>query len=227
MTDTVKSLDWKPALRPSANVLRGRSVVLEPLDAQRHTEPLWMQIEGHDNLWTWLFDGPFRSQEDLGLSLIEKQAATEAVFWAILPTETNKPSGYLSLMRIDAANGVLEVGNILLAPNLQRTTAGTEALYLICSYVFDTLGYRRIEWKCNADNLPSRRAATRLGFRFEAIFRQHMVMKGKNRDTAWFAILDSEWPALKQAFEAWLDPANFDSKGRQQKSLQSFLPSES
>jgi RimJ/RimL family protein N-acetyltransferase len=126
-------------------------------------------------------------------------------------------------MRIEPAHGVVEVGNILLAPSLQRTTAATEAMYLMAGYVFDCLGYRRYEWKCNASNLPSRRAALRLGFSFEGIFRQHMVVKGCNRDTAWFSMLDHEWPANKSAFEAWLAPANFNEEGRQRQSLSFFL----
>ena len=132
-------------------------------------------------------------------------------------------AGYASYMRMEPAHGVVEVGNILLAPALQRTTAATEAMVLMASHVFDDLGYRRYEWKCNAANEPSRRAALRLGFTFEGIFRQHMVVKGQNRDTAWFAMLDSEWPARKRAFQAWLDPANFDSAGRQLRSLASLV----
>jgi RimJ/RimL family protein N-acetyltransferase len=126
-------------------------------------------------------------------------------------------------MRIEPAHGVIEVGNILLSPALQRTTAATEAMYLMARHVFDDLGYRRYEWKCNAENEPSRRAALRLGFSFEGIFRQHMVIKDRNRDTAWFAMLDHEWPARKQAFEAWLHPSNFDRGGIQLKKLTSTL----
>src|SRR5450631_262820 len=122
-------------------------------------------------------------------------------------------------MRMDSANGVVEVGNILLAPSLQRSTAATEAMYLMACHVFEHLGYRRYEWKCNAQNGPSRRAALRLGFNFEGIFRQHMIIKGQNRDTAWFSMLDTEWPARKAAFEAWLDPANFNQDVMQRKSL--------
>jgi RimJ/RimL family protein N-acetyltransferase len=122
-------------------------------------------------------------------------------------------------MRMDPANGAIEVGNILLTPSLQRTIAATEAMYLMARHIFEDLGYRRYEWKCNTNNAPSRRAAQRLGFTFEGIFRQHMVIKGRNRDTAWFSMLDSEWPARKTAFEAWLDPANFDDVGHQIKSL--------
>jgi RimJ/RimL family protein N-acetyltransferase len=135
-------------------------------------------------------------------------------------------AGYASYMRIDPAQGVVEVGNILLSPRLQRTTAATEAMYLMARHVFDDLGYRRYEWKCNALNEPSRRAALRYGFTFEGIFRQHMVIKGQNRDTAWFSMLDHEWPARKAAFEAWLGPANFDPNGHQLRSLQqmNFAP---
>ena len=141
------------------------------------------------------------------------------VFFALVPKSSGRAQGYASYMRIDPANGVIEVGNILLAPSLQRTTAATEAMYLMAKHVFEDLGYRRYEWKCNAKNEPSMRAALRLGFTYEGIFRQHMVVKGENRDTAWYSMLDSEWPARKMAFEAWLDPANFDGEGRQQKSL--------
>ena len=128
-------------------------------------------------------------------------------------------AGYASYMRIEPAQGVVEVGNILLTPQLQRTAAATEAMYLMASHAFEYLGYRRYEWKCDAENLPSRRAALRLGFTFEGIFRQHMVVKGRNRNTAWFSMLDREWPARKEALEAWLAPANFDSEGRQRQSL--------
>ena len=214
--------------------LRGRCATLEPLDAERHAEALWHAIQppqrrrpavaepgtwSQDSLWTWLPDGPYATRSDLRRALQEKQAATGSVFLAIVPADTGKAAGYASYMRIEPAHGVLEVGNILLTPRLQRTTAATEAMYLMASHVFDHLGYRRYEWKCNAENLPSRRAALRLGFTFEGVFRQHMVVKGRNRDTAWFSMLDREWPARKRAFEAWLAPANFASDGRQKKSL--------
>ena len=153
-------------------------------------------------------------------SIEEKQAATNAVFLAIVPFATEKAAGYASYMRMDPGNGVVEVGNILLTPALQRSTAATEAMYLMAGQIFDHLGYRRYEWKCNALNEPSRRAALRLGFTFEGIFRQHMVVKGLNRDTAWFSMLDGEWPAKKKAFEAWLEPANFDDEGHQRRRLE-------
>lgn len=217
------ALNWKPAPQPRPVTLRGRYVTLEPLDAELHAAALWNAVHGHDELWRWLADGPYGSQAELSLALSEKQASSVAVFLAIVPAAAGAAAGYASFMRMDPANGVVEVGNILLAPALQRTTAATEAMYLMARHVFDDLGYRRYEWKCNADNLPSRRAAERLGFTFEGIFRQHMVIKGCNRDTAWFSMLDREWPARRQAFEAWLDPANFDEHGRQLRSLASPL----
>ena len=205
--------------------LHGRYVTLEPLDADRHASALWETVHGHDGVWTWLADGPYPTQADLRRALAEKQASTSAVFLAIVPhdsADAHHAAGYASFMRMEPAHGVVEVGNILLSPVLQRTRAATEAMYLMARHVFDDLGYRRYEWKCNAENLPSRRAALRLGFSFEGIFRQHMVIKGRNRDTAWFAMLDLDWPARKRAFEAWLDPANFDVKGMQNSKLGSL-----
>jgi RimJ/RimL family protein N-acetyltransferase len=191
--------------------------MLEPLDTERHAAGLWQAVHGHEEVWTYLADGPYASEADLAGALKEKQISTSAAFFAILTK--GRCEGYASYMRIDPANGVIEVGNILLAPSLQRTVAATEAMYLMARHVFEDLGYRRYEWKCNASNEPSRRAALRLGFTFEGIFRQHMVIKGQNRDTAWFSMLDGEWSARKAAFEAWLNPANFDQDGRQFKSL--------
>jgi RimJ/RimL family protein N-acetyltransferase len=196
-------------------------VTLEPLEADRHAPALWEAVRGRDEVWTWLSDGPYAAQADLRRALADKQASNAALFLAIIP-EGNAPhlaAGYASYMRMEPAHGVIEVGNILLAPALQRTRAATEAMYLMARHVFDDLGYRRYEWKCNAANQPSRRAALRLGFSFEGIFRQHMVIKNRNRDTAWFAMLDCEWPARKQAFEQWLHPANFDAQGRQKAQL--------
>ena len=221
--------NWNPALLPAPVTLRGRYVTLEPLDAGRHAAALWQAVQGHDELWAWMGDGPYATEEEFRHAIAMKQSAPDAVFLAIVPAAASEPTdpaprggeaaGYASFMRIDPANGVVEVGNILLAPSLQRTTAATEAMYLMASHIFDCLGYRRYEWKCNAKNLPSRRAAWRLGFTFEGIFRQHMVVKGCNRDTAWFSMLDHEWPARKRAFKSWLDPANFDSQGLQRKGL--------
>lgn len=233
--DAFEPLSWNAVQRPQPLTLRGRYVTLEPLNADRHCPALWNSVRGADNLWTWMPDGPFASQARLHQSLAEKQASPSAVFSALVPevtaangqTEGPAPNGergaagYASFMRIEPAHGVIEVGNILLSPALQKTRASTEAMYLMARHVFDDLGYRRYEWKCNARNEPSRRAALRLGFTFEGIFRQHMMVKGRNRDTAWFAMLDHEWPARKRAFEAWLDPSNFDDHGRQRQRLAS------
>lgn len=213
-------LAWKPVAPPRPVTLRGRYVTLEPLEADRHTADLWEAVRGHDQLWRWLPDGPFATEAGLHRALAEKQASAAAVFFAIIPEgPAPSASGYASFMRIEPAHGVAEVGNILLAPVLQRTRAATEAMYLMARHIFDDLGYRRYEWKCNADNQPSRRAALRLGFSFEGIFRQHMVVKGRNRDTAWFAMLDHVWPDRKTAFELWLDPENFDLRGGQKTPL--------
>jgi RimJ/RimL family protein N-acetyltransferase len=216
---TPAPLNWKPVPLPIPVTLCGRTVALEPLNAERHAADLWQAVSGHDDLWTWLFDGPYDSEAGLRRAIEQKQNAAGSVFLAIVPAATGKAAGWASTMRADPANGVVEVGNILLTPSLQRTTAATEAMFLMASHIFEHLGYRRYEWKCNAENLPSRRAAERLGFTFEGIFRQHMVVKGLNRDTAWFSMLDREWPARKRAFEAWLTPVNFDREGRQRQSL--------
>jgi RimJ/RimL family protein N-acetyltransferase len=210
---------WKPVSLPNRESVYGRTVTLEPLKAARHAAALWQVVHGRDEVWNYLADGPYRSEADLAAALKERETSTSAVFFGIVPKAIGVVAGYASYMRIDPANGVIEVGNILLSPSLQRTAAATEAMYLMARHVFEDLGYRRYEWKCNANNEPSRRAALRLGFTFEGIFRQHMVIKGQNRDTAWYSMLDSEWPALKARFEAWLDPANFDAEGRQKNCL--------
>ena len=209
---------WKPVPLPHRAPMHGRTVVLEPIDAELHAADLWNAVRGHDHVWQWMSDGPFPTESAFTASIAAKEAATGAIFYAILSEEIGAAVGYASFMRMEPKNGVIEVGNILLSPALQRTTAATEAMYLMARHVFE-LGYRRYEWKCNAENLPSRRAAERFGFTFEGIFRQHMVIKGHNRDTAWFAMMDHEWPARRAAFEAWLDPANFDAEGRQRCSL--------
>jgi RimJ/RimL family protein N-acetyltransferase len=215
LTPVTQPLHWKPVPSPRPVTLTGRTVTLEPLDAEKHAADLWKAVQGHDELWTWLFDGPYAGEAAFRASIAAKQTAINAVFFAILSKEAGRAAGYASLMRFDPPNGVIEVGNILLSPLLQRTTAATEAMYLMARHVFEDLGYRRYEWKCNALNEPSRRAAQRLGFTFEGIFRQHMVIKDKNRNTAWFSMLNQEWPTRKRAFEEWLNPENFDAEGRQ------------
>jgi RimJ/RimL family protein N-acetyltransferase len=193
-------------------------VTLEPLHAS-HADPLWRSIHAHNDLFTWLAQGPYTNEIAMMESLEHWRHAEHAVLFAIIPAETGLASGWASFMRAVPQHGVVEVGNVLFSPTLQRTRAATEAMYLMAAHAFETLGNRRYEWKCNALNQASRRAAQRLGFTFEGIFRQHMVSKGRNRDSAWFSMLDHEWPARKRAFEAWLDAENFDSEGLQKRDL--------
>jgi RimJ/RimL family protein N-acetyltransferase len=216
--------DWNGAPAPAPVTLQGRYVTLEPLDAARHIAAIWQAVEGHDDLWTWLAGGPYASATALIESLERWRTAENALLFAIVPMKTSLAAGWASYMRIKPAHGVIEVGNVFFSPSLQRTREATEAMSLMARHVFEDLGYRRYEWKCNALNEPSRRAATRLGFTYEGIFRQHMVVKGRNRDTAWFSMLDTEWPARKHAFEAWLAPGNFDETGRQKRSLEEISP---
>ncbi|HLY39814.1 MAG TPA: GNAT family protein [Terracidiphilus sp.] len=210
---------WKPAATPTPNPLAGRCVTLEPLNASRHSSDLFAAVTRHDDLWTWLAAAPTATAAEMIDKLEKWRDAERALLFAIVPANTGKAAGWASYMRIKPAHGVIEVGNVMFSPALQRTRAATEAMYLMARHVFEDLGYRRYEWKCNALNEASRRAALRFGFAYEGIFRQHMVVKGKSRDTAWFAMLDADWPARKRAFEAWLDPANFDQAGRQRRTL--------
>jgi RimJ/RimL family protein N-acetyltransferase len=160
-------------------------------------------------------DGPFPSREAFRASIENKAVSTDPLYFAVVDNQSSDAVGYASYLRIEPSHRVIEVGNILYTPRLQRTRGATEAMFLMARHAFEDLRYRRYEWKCNALNEPSRRAALRLGFRFEGIFRQHMIIKGRNRDTAWYAMLDGEWPDRKTAFEQWLSPENFDPEGRQ------------
>lgn len=200
-------------MRPARVTLKGEWAALVPLDAAAHGEDLWTALAGQDHLWRYLWDGPYADRESFVKAVEVKASSPDAIFFAILVS--GRALGYASLMRIDEANRVVEVGNILYSPALRRTTAATEAMYLLACYVFDELGYRRYEWKCDFRNEPSRAAALRLGFQFEGLFRQHMIVKGENRDTAWYSMLDGEWPARRAAFEKWLAKENFDAAGRQ------------
>ena len=171
-------------------------------------------------LWDYLAAGPFTEFTAFQAYVARKTEANDPLAYAIVDPASGRAIGTAALMRIEAGDRVIEVGHILYSPRLQRTRGATEAMYLLARYVLEDLGYRRYEWKCNALNAASRRAAERLGFTFEGIFRQHKIVKGRNRDTAWFSMLDSEWPLQRQAFEGWLDPANFDEAGRQKRSLE-------
>jgi RimJ/RimL family protein N-acetyltransferase len=213
-----------PARYPARVTLDGRYTRLEPLDAEAHAEALFEITSGRENddLWLYLADGPFESADAFRDEIARKAGSAEAVFFAILDAARRRPMGYASYMRIEPGHGVIEVGNVLFSHPLQGTTGATEAMYLMARHAFEDLGYRRYEWKCNALNAPSRAAALRLGFTFEGIFRQHMVIKAQNRDTAWFSMIDGEWPRLRTAFDRWLDPSNFDAQGRQRATLRSF-----
>lgn len=174
-------------------------------------------------LWTYMPTGPFASEDDYAAWVASACVSTDPLFFAIIDTATNKPVGVASYVRIQPENGVVEVGYITFAPALQRTPMATEAMYLMMKRVFDELGYRRYEWKCDTLNAPSRHAAERLGFTHDGLFKQALVYKGRNRDTAWFSILDCAWPRIKTALESWLDKANFDKSGQQRRTLQSFM----
>ncbi len=207
-----------PAARSGPVILKGRYGRLEKLRPE-HARDLWAVFAGHDRTWTYITtDGPFASFENFAPFLARRAAAADPYAYAIIdPAE--RAVGYVTLLRIVPEHRVIEVGHVLYSPALQRTPLGTETQYLLARYVFDTLGYRRYEWKCDALNAASRRAALRYGFVYEGTFRQYMIAKGRNRDTAWFSMLDSEWPARKANFERWLASDNFDAEGRQKTSL--------
>lgn len=213
-----------PAPRPERIAIDGRFVRLEPLDPVKHTDDLYAASHGDDKhvIWQYLFEAPFENHAAFKAHIESKAVLNDPIFYAIIDKASGKAVGYATLMRIDPVHRVIEVGNIMYGSPLQKTPGATEAQYLLMRYVFDTLGYRRYEWKCNSLNAPSRRAADRFGFTFEGIFRQHLMIKGRNRDTAWYSILDTEWPKQRRAFEAWLNPGNFDTQGRQIKRLDDF-----
>lgn len=212
--------DWKPATRPVHKLLTGRFCSLEPLDAARHAADLYaanaLDAEGRN--WTYLPYGPFESFSLYSAWVDKFSVTSDPLFFAIISHATGKAVGVASFLRIDPANGSIEVGHLNFSPLMQRTPVATEAMHLMMREAF-ALGYRRYEWKCNALNLPSRRAAQRLGFSFEGVFRQAAVNKGRNRDTAWYAAIDKEWPALNEAFLTWLSPENFDDAGAQRVAL--------
>jgi len=212
---------WTPRRPPPRAAMEGRLCRLEPLDPGRHAAELFAaNSEDRDGrMWTYLPSGPFADFAAYLAALHAAAANPERLTYAIVDGATEKALGVASYLNIEPSAGSIEVGAIAYAPRLQRTAAATEAMYLMMRRVFDALGYRRYEWKCNALNAASLAAALRLGFRFEGIFHQADVVKGRNRDTAWFSITDAEWPALKAAFARWLDPGNFDGDGRQRLSL--------
>jgi RimJ/RimL family protein N-acetyltransferase len=210
-------VDPSAARRPSRITLCGRLVSIVPLDPAAHTEALYEGTHGSDRekLWLYLGAGPFTDRAAFAAYLEKRSKSDDPLSFVIVDHATKRATGHASYMRIVPEHRVVEVGNIFYTTTLSRSAAGTEAMYLMARHVFEDLGYRRYEWKCDALNAPSRRAALRLGFSFEGIFRQHMIQKGRSRDTAWYSMLDHEWLARKARFEAWLRPDNFDAAGRQ------------
>lgn len=217
-------VDWAPVAAPSGEPLRGAHVLLRPIDPAGDAASLFAATEGDPTIWTYLPDGPYESSEALEGTLAQEVDAEGWVYYAIEPLAAGRALGQASYLRIEPAVGTIEIGHIWFSPELKRTTAATEAIYLLARHAFDDLGYRRLEWKCNALNAASRGAAERFGFRFEGVFRKHQVVKGRNRDTAWFAITDDEWPAVRAAFESWLADDNFDADGTQKRAIAELMP---
>jgi RimJ/RimL family protein N-acetyltransferase len=213
--------DWKPRERPARVRIEGKHCRVEPLDVEQHAADLFAAYgEARDaSDWTYLFVGPFSDMEAFREYLTKAAASVDPLHYAVIDLASGKAVGTLALMRIEPAHGVIEMGSVTFSPSLKQTRLSTEAQYLLMRYVFDDLGYRRYEWKCDSLNAPSRKTALRLGFEFEGIFRQAVVYKGRNRDTAWYAIIDSDWPRIRRAFERWLADENFDDNGVQRASL--------
>ncbi|AGB72089.1 MULTISPECIES: GNAT family N-acetyltransferase [Rhizobium] len=213
--------NWKGVARPERITLEGRYTRIEPLDAARHGDDLLASARapGAEDRFRYLFEDAPADRAAFSPWLEKAASSADPLFFATIDKRTGRAEGRQALMRIDNAHGVIEIGSILWGPAIARSRVTTETLYLFASYVFDTLGYRRFEWKCNSLNEPSKRAAERFGFVYEGIFRQHMVAKGQNRDTAWFAMIDADWPRLKAGYERWLSPENFDEAGQQKTKL--------
>ena len=211
--------NWREPPEPQPDLaLEGAHVRLEHLSAGDHAALLFGEIAGEDWLWDYMPVGPFNSAAQFHRFVQDSEDSRDPLFFAIRLRGEKRVVGFASFLRISPSSGSIEVGFIMMSPALQRTPAATEAMFLMMKWAFDA-GYRRYEWKCDALNAPSRRAAQRYGFSYEGVFRQATVVKGRNRDTAWFAVIDQDWPALKEAFEVWLSPANFDAAGRQKESL--------
>jgi RimJ/RimL family protein N-acetyltransferase len=214
--------NWKPRPRPERRILEGRYVRLEPLSAARHGDGLFRASSTPDaaERFRYLFEHAPESRTALQPWLDKAEASEDPLFFAVVDLASGEAVGRQALMRIEPTHGVIEIGSIYWGPPIARRPGATEAQYLFARHAFEELGYRRYEWKCHNANEKSKRAAERFGFTFEGVFRQHMVAKGENRDTAWYSIVDGEWPALSRAYEAWLDPGNFDAEGRQRRRLQ-------
>jgi RimJ/RimL family protein N-acetyltransferase len=213
-----EALDFEPARRPAREPLDGARVRLEPLDLERHLDDL-DAAGAEPAIWDYLPYGPFADREAFAAHLAAQAASEDPLYLAVVDRASGTALGIVSYLRITPEHGVIEIGHIWFGTALQRTPLATEAIYLLTRHAFDDLGYRRFEWKCNALNAPSCRAAERFGFTFEGVFRQHQIVKGRNRDTAWYSIVDGEWPAIAEGFERWLSPENFDADGQQRRSL--------
>lgn len=218
-------LDWHPVKAPERLSLRGSHVLVRPVHAD-DAAPLFSVShppDGDPAIWTYLPDGPYESPEHLRRMLLWAEQTEDPLYFTLARLPDEQPQGLASYLRIAPQFGVIEIGHIWFGVPLQRTTAATEAIYLLARHVFDDLGYRRLEWKCNALNAASRRAAERFGFAFEGVFRRHQVVKGRSRDTAWYAITDERWPAIRLGFERWLAPGNRDAEGRQLRPLGALI----
>lgn len=212
-----EQVDFSPCASPARQIHQGRFVRLQPVHAANDEDALYKAVAGSggEAVWDYLPYGPFPTVAAMRSRLDECVASSDPLYFTLVNLETGKQSGIASFMRMDPQMGVIEIGHIWMAPSLQKTRAATEAIYLMMDHVLTKLGYRRLEWKCNALNEASRRAAERFGFQYEGTFRQNLIVKGPNRDTAWYSILDSEWPAQRTKFENWLRPENFDAEGQQ------------
>lgn len=214
---------WQACPTPDQRSLHGRFIRLEALDIARHGDDLWAALQGPDPaLWDYLPYGPFNERAAFDAWLAGNADSRDPLFYVVIELASGRALGLLSYLRITARDGCIEIGHIAFGAAMQRTPGATEAVYLLARHAFDDLGYRRLEWKCNARNARSRRAAERFGFSYEGLFRQHMVIKGENRDTAWYAMLDGEWPACREAFQRWLAADNFDAHGAQLQPLQAL-----
>jgi RimJ/RimL family protein N-acetyltransferase len=214
---------WQPRPRPDQRELHGRFVHLTALDPARHGDDLWQALQGPDSdpaLWDYLPYGPFSQRAGFDTWLADNASSRDPLFYAVLDNASGKALGLFSYLRITPQDGCIEIGHVAFGAPMQRTPGATEAIYLLARHAFDDLGYRRLEWKCDAANARSMRAAERFGFSAEGLFRQHMVRKGRNRDTAWFAIIDGDWPAVREAFQRWLAADNFNADGQQKQRLE-------
>lgn len=217
--------EFTGAQAPMGETLQGRYCRLDALDPEHHAVPLFEAFSADESgaIWTYLSETPPENFEQLRARMTAASALDDPLYYTIMEQGSGRAVGRAAYLRIAPAAGSIEVGSILYSPRLQRTPAATEAMFLMMRHVFDDLGYRRYEWKCDSLNEPSRRAAERLGFTYEGLFRRALVYKGRNRDTAWFSIIDRDWPAIRRGYEWWFDPANFDEEGRQKQTLATFI----